>query len=177
MSVPKSKRGESKFEVLTHAFKMRREFTLLLLRDFGIKNKIRNIETIAKFTEEDKMVFDKLAERYDFKHTLTAEYPEWLISHFRENIITILAELTQSIISANTIYVTNESEYNERRKYQTNAICCCENLVQEMQYIISIFCTNADINKYARYSNMIEKQTALLRAWRRRNNKLKEHIG
>ena len=150
MPVPKSKRGESKFEVLTHAFKMRREFTLLLLRDFGIKNKIRNIETIAKFTEEDKIVFDKLAERYDFKHTLTAEYPEWLISHFRENIITILAELTQSIISANTIYVTNESEYNERRSYQTAAICNCENLLQELQYVASLLCASDDMNKYKR---------------------------
>lgn len=42
MSVPKSKRGESKFEVMIHALKMRREFTMLLLRDFGVKNKIRD---------------------------------------------------------------------------------------------------------------------------------------
>lgn len=176
MSVPKSKRGESKFEVMIHALKMRREFTMLLLRDFGVKNKIRDFRFVAEFNEDDKKVFDELAEKYDFKHTLKAIYPEWLIDHFRGNIIKILAELVTNIISANSIYVTNESEYNERRSYQTKAICNCENLLQEMQYVISILSVNVDINKYTRYVEMIDKQIALLRAWRKTDNKIKNRV-
>lgn len=177
MAVPKYKRGESKFEVLIHAIKLRREFTLLLLRDFGIKTKIRDYKAIANFTEEDRAVFNALGEKYGFNKTLTALYPEWLVEHFRENIIKLLSELIQNITSANTIFVTNESEYAERRNYQNKAICSCECLLQEMQYIISILCVNVDINKYTRYTELVEKEIALLRAWRKADNKIKKQLG
>lgn len=177
MSVPKYKRTESKFEVYIHALKLRREFTMLLLRDFGIKNRIRDFKFIAEFNEEDKKVFEDLAERYDFKHTMKAIYPEWLINHFRENIIKLLFDLVNNITSANTIFVTNESEYTERRNFQTRAICNCESLLQEMQYVISLLCSNIDINKYTRYTDMIEKEIGLLRAWRKADNKIKKRLG
>ena len=177
MAVPKSKRGESKFEVLIHAIKLRREVTLLLLRDFGIKRKIRDYKITAEFSESDEKVFNELAEKYDFKHTLTAIYPEWLINHFRGNVMTITSDIVRNVISANTIFVTSESEYDERRNYQTRAICGCENLLQELQYIISLLCSNVDENKFTRYVEMTEKQIALLRAWRKADNKIKKNLG
>lgn len=177
MSVPKSRRGESKFEVLIHATKLRKAVTLLLLRDLGIKKKIRDYRSVADFEPDDKAVFENLAQKYDFKHTLIAEYPEWLINHFRETMINITTDMIKNITAANTIYVTNESEYNERRSYQTAAICNCENLLQELQYVASLLCASDDMNKYKSYVEMTEKQIALLRAWRTAGNKLKKNLG
>jgi hypothetical protein len=39
MSVPKSKRKESQFEVIKHFYRLRKDITDLLLRDFGYSEK------------------------------------------------------------------------------------------------------------------------------------------
>jgi len=39
MSVPKRKRQESQFEVIKHFYRLRKEITDLLLRDFGYSQK------------------------------------------------------------------------------------------------------------------------------------------
>ena len=152
MSVPKHKRNESKLEVLTHSIRMRRAICAMLLKDFGIKERVF----------DNKSIIEK--------------YPEWLITHFRTNIINILFDINKQIIRANTIFVKSESEFNDRRKAQTDAICGCESLLQEFQFVISILDMNVDINKYAKYVEMIERETALLRAWRKSDNKLKDKV-
>ena len=88
----------------------------------------------------------------------------------------IMTDMIKNITTANTIYVTAESEFDERRSYQTRAIANCENLLQEFQYIISIACSNEDINKYTPYVEMTERQIALLRAWRTAGNKIKKNM-
>jgi hypothetical protein len=45
LSVLKSKRGLSKLEFYHNARKLRRDITSLLLRDFGVRNKVRKIKT------------------------------------------------------------------------------------------------------------------------------------
>ena len=42
MSVPKGKRKESQFEVIKHFYKLRKEMTDLLLRDFGYSQAYAN---------------------------------------------------------------------------------------------------------------------------------------
>lgn len=54
------------------------------------------------------------------------------------------------------------------------AIGNCEQLLQEMQYIISII--PVDAQKYIRYVEMIEKEIALLKGWRKSDNKILKKI-
>lgn len=54
------------------------------------------------------------------------------------------------------------------------AVGNCEQLLQEMQYVISIL--DVDVNKYLPYVDMIEKEIALLRAWRKSDNRLLERV-
>ena len=80
----------------------------------------------------------------------------------------------KNICSANTIHITNKEEYYLRRNYQTQAICDCENLLQEMQYVIYV--THPNVEKYMPYVDIIEKEIALLKGWRKSDNKIMKSL-
>lgn len=174
MSVLKSKRKTSRLEFLHNAYVIQRSFALLLLRNFGTKPKIRATRFFAainKMSEEDKNKFLDLTDKYGIT-SIVDEYPEWLISDMRNRVLQEARFLIRNIIQANSIYPAYVSEYMDRRRYQTMAIGNCEQLLQEMQFVISIL--DVDVNKYLPYVDMIEKEIALLRAWRKSDNRLLE---
>ena len=88
----KSKRGLSKLEFYHNARKLRRDITNLLLRDFGVRDKIRKVKA-----DDGKDV------------TIIEGYPDWLIDKFRDSIMRILRNLMMNITAGNTIYPTTES--------------------------------------------------------------------
>jgi hypothetical protein len=75
------------------ARQLREEITNMLLRDFGVRDKIRK-ERTADNTEL----------------TIIEEYPAWLITYFRTNILNILFNLTENITAGNSIYPVNDDE-------------------------------------------------------------------
>lgn len=170
MSVIKNKRGISDLEFYRNAIKLRKDITLLLLRDFGIRNKVRKSTVIqGKMSDEDAATLQALIDKYEYTNVLD-QYPDWLIDKMRNNILNLCYCLVMNITQANTIYPTNESEYYDRRNYQNHAIGNCEQLLQEMQYIISILPT--DVNKYLPYVSMIDEEIKLLRGWRKSDNRI-----
>ena len=60
-------------------------------------------------------------------------------------------------------------EADERRLCQDRAIADCESLLQELQLVIDIL--PVDGEKYMRYVEMVEKEIALLKGWRKADNK------
>jgi hypothetical protein len=66
------------------------------------------------------------------------------------------------------------AELTERRIYQDRAIGNCETLLQEMAYAMSILPNDA--NKYMGYVDMIQREIALLKGWRKSDNKLKAKL-
>ena len=176
MSVLKSKRKTSRLEFLHNAYQIRRHFTNLLLRDFGTKDKIRSSKFYAKINHmepEDQETFVGLTDKYHIS-TIVDEYPEWIISDMRNRIQSEIRFLIRNIIQANTIYPTTESEYIDRRRYQTAAIGCCEQIIQEMQYVIETL--DVDVNKYLPYVDELDREVALLRGWRKSDNRLLKAI-
>ena len=174
MSVLKNKRGLSDLEFYRNGILLRKNLTELLLRDFGIRNKIRKSVALTKnMTEEDAARFQELVNKYECTYILE-EYPDWLIDKMRSNILNLSYLLIMNITQANTIYPTNESEYYDRRNYQNHAIGNCEQLLQEMQYIISII--PVDANKYMPYVKMIQKEIQLLKGWRKSDNRILKGI-
>lgn len=176
MSVPKNKRSLSELEFFHNALMLRKEMTELLLRDFGIKDKVRTPAKepfILKMEKDDQHVMLELFEKYHVTE-LSEQYPMWLIETFRNNILDILHDLIMNITAANTIYPVYESELLERRNLQNRAIGNCEQLLQEMQYVISVVPVNA--NKYMRYVEMIDKEIALLKGWRKSDNKRTKYL-
>ena len=177
MSVLKNKRSVSSLEFYHNAIMLRREITMLLLRDFGIKDKVRSVKSlygVPGMEPEDEQKFREIVEKYEMKATIIEEYPAWLIDKMRNNIMNILHNMIMNITQANTIYPVCESEFYDRRNFQNHAIGNCEQLLQEMQYIISII--PVDAQKYIRYVEMIEKEIALLKGWRKSDNKILKKI-
>lgn len=177
MSVPKNKRNLSSLEFYHTAIRLRREVTLLLLRDFGIKDKVRNTRMLAQIhgiEPEDEAALKSILEKYGMENSIVEEFPEWLVDKMRSSIMDILRDLILNITAANSIYPVNEPEFYERRVRQDGAIGNCEQLLQEMQYIISII--PVDAQKYMRYVEMIEKEIALLKGWRKSDNKILSRI-
>ncbi len=177
MSVLKNKRSVSKLEFYHNAIELRKEITDLLLRDFGIKNKVRSINAILtnpEMDEEDKKIVEDLIKKYENLGIVVYGYPEWLIEQMRDKMLNICHNMIMNITQANTIYPVSEAEYNDRRQYQNHAIGNCEPLLQEMQYAISVL--PIDAQKLMKYVDMIEREIALLKGWRKSDNKILERI-
>ncbi len=155
MSVLKNRRSLSKLEFYHTARKLREDITNMLLRDFGVRDKVQKIKT-----EENKEV------------TIIEEYPEWLIITFRQNIMQILRSLMLNITAGNTIYPNNKDELNLRRRYQSGAIVNCEQLLQEFQYCADVL--PVKLEKFLPYVDAIEFEIKLLKGWRKSNNALEK---
>lgn len=169
MSVVKRKRKESNFKFYYHAVEMRKNIMFLLLRDFGVKDRIRSIDFYAnKMEESDAGKFNELLKKYEIVK-ISEEYPQWLITKFRDSVFQLVQDLVHAITNAYTIWPTNQAEYEEKRIWQDRAIMACESLLQDFTLIIDIL--PIDANKYIRYVDNIEEEINLLKGWRKSCNK------
>lgn len=176
MSVLKSKRKASQFEVFHHFYKMRKEVTDLLLRDFGfdLERAIKNISKkffggrpYEELTPEEKDRYDKLVEN-------DIAFAEWFIKDERQAVVDCLRSIGEEVFTANSIYPTYMEELVERRLHQDRAIGQCYRLTQELQYAIETL--PVDVNKYLRFAEMIQTEINLLKGWRKSDNKFKRAI-
>lgn len=134
---------------------MRKELTLLTLRDFGIHSRGKT-----------------------FKQQTGSEQPEGfydeLLEEFSKSIRHLLRNLMLNITAGNTIYPVNNDEVIIRRRYQTGAIVNCEQLLQEMLYIEDVLPIKASV--FFPYIERIEFEIKLLKGWRKANNKIENKI-
>jgi hypothetical protein len=157
MGVLKNKRGLSRLEFYHNARKLRQDITNLLLRDFGIRDKVRKTKTADGETL-----------------TVIEGYPDWLVEKFRDSIMQILRNLMMNITAGNTIYPTSEAEMALRRQYQTAAIVNCEQLLQEMHYCGDVLPVH--VSKFLPYVDAVEFEITLLKGWRKSNNKIYDKL-
>lgn len=169
MSVLARKRKLSKMEFYANALRLRKSLVFLLLRDLGVKNRVRKVKILTEGMEEpDAESFQKIAEKYGMAG-FVAEYPEWLISKLRDSIWDILRDMLINITRAYTIWATNVSEAYARRNYQNRAIADCESVLKELELAIDVLPIDAD--KYMRYVGALNREIALLKGWRKSDNK------
>lgn len=175
MSVLKSKRKASQFEVFHHFYKMRKKVTDLLLRDFGYdynraENKVAKMfggRSYTELTPEEKSRYDRLMEK-------NRAFDEWFIEDERKVIVDCLRSIGENVFLVNSIYPTYMEELIERRLCQDKAIGLCYRLTQELQYAIETL--PVDVNKYLRFAEMIQTEINLLKGWRKSDNKFKRAI-
>ena len=82
--------------------------------------------------------------------------------------------LMDNITAANTIYPQNLHEAERRRDYQTLAIITVEQIFQLLQYMLDTLSVNPD--KFQAVTEMLVKESALLRGWRKADNKFIEQF-
>ncbi len=176
MSVLKSKRKPSQFEVFHHFYKMRREVTSLLLRDFGfdLERAEKNIRhtyftdrSYEELTPEEQHRYDNIMKRY-------LAFVEWFIADERQSVTDCLRTIGELVFTANSIYPSIKEELVERRLLQDKAIGQCYRLTQELQYAIETL--PVDMNKYTRFAELIQTEINLLKGWRKSDNKFKRAI-
>jgi len=115
--------------------------------------------------ETTKEHYLKTKKRYE-------AFDEWFIVDEREKISEYMREVTKHCFIANSTYPYLEEEYVERRLHQDEAIGFCFAIKQELQYAIETL--PVDVNVYLRFSDMIDHEVALIKAWRKSDNKLRE---
>ncbi len=172
MSVLKSKRKPSQFEVFHHLAKMRKEVTDFLLMDFGYsedkaKKKVQHQfggRSREELTDAEKERYDKIKKRME-------AFNEWFIEDERKAVTDCLRNIGRCIFSANANIPQYRQELVERRILQDEALGYLETLKQELQYTIETL--PVDINKYVRFSDMIEQEIKLIKAWRKSDNRFK----
>ena len=174
MSVLKNKRKESQFEVFHHLYKLRKDITDLLLRDFGydtVKSEKRLLKKFGKSVEElddnQKAYYERLKKRWE-------AFDEWFIVEQRTVITNCLRSITREVYIANSIYPVLPEEYAERRLHQDRAIGYCYTLVQELQYAIETL--PVDVDTYLRFGEAIQTEINLIKGWRKSDNKFKRAI-
>ena len=175
MSVLKSKRKPSQFEVFHHLNKMRKEVTDLLLRDFGydLDKAVKKVETTfggrpyEELSPDEKVRYEKLMKKYE-------AFDAWFIADERQVVKNCLRDITEYVYTANSIYPSIMEELVERRILQDKAIGQCYRLTQELQYAIETL--PVDVNKYLRFAEMIQTEINLLKGWRKSDNKFKSAL-
>ena len=107
MSILKRLRGISKFEFYTNAINLRREMTVFLLKDMGMKRYICNLKIDTKGMDlEDEAILAAILDKYSIEKCY-GEYPAWIIMRFRDSIWDLLRELHLNITKAYTLYASN----------------------------------------------------------------------
>lgn len=154
-----SRRTESKFEAVVYVTELNDMLIELMQRGFGVKNLDHYVR--VKFAYGD-------IKKEDFDHY------HWMMVEFKRRMNQTASSLTYNVVAANTIYPTNMHEYEMRRDYQNQAIVNCEQLLHELQRIVDIF--DVDINVHERYVKAINREIGLIKNWRRRDNKFKDHL-
>ena len=155
--VVKNKRSVSRLEFYNNARKLRQDLTNFLLRDFGVRNKVR-----------------KEIDVDNNEVTITEEYPKWLVEYFRRSIIDNLGNLMNNIVAANSIYPITMEEVNYRRILQDKAIANCDQLFQELVYLADML--PISLIKVEPYAEMIDKEILLLKGWRKTTNAIARKI-
>lgn len=172
MSVVKGKRKESQFEVIKHFYRMRKDITDLLLRDFGYSQKKSQKKIEKMFGGKS---YEELTEKQQIHYSQKASrdygFEEWFVGYQRDTIMDCIRNTTEYIFTANSIYPSIPEELVERRIYQDKAIGQCYRLLQELQYTIETL--PVDIEKYIRFTDSINKEINLLKGWRKADNKFK----
>lgn len=175
MSVIKRKRNESQFEVFHHFYKVRKEMTDLLLRDFGFSEKKSDLY-LAKLLGNRSLeeLSDNEKEHYVTRFRKIESFNDWFIMDQRQTVMSCLRSVQENIFLANSIYPLYQEELIQRRIYQDIAIGQCYRLLQELQYAIETL--PVDINIYTRFAESIDKEIHLIKGWRKSDNKFSRVI-
>ena len=172
MSVPKGRRQESRFEAQHNFYKVRQEVTALVLNDFGFSEEKyrKKMEKYRAAHAKDANITDIVA-RWERKNE---SFKKWFIDEEARAIIDIMREIEKEFTIGNSIFPSETpakvADFLVRRQHMNKAIGLCYALKQEIHYVIRTL--PVDINKFERFSIMIDQQIALYKGVRQADNRL-----
>lgn len=175
ISVLKKNREVSQYQFYINALALRKTLRFLLLRDLGIKTKVRDIEDFAQLIDKsDRDEFIRITIKNAIE-TLKMNYPEWAINKIRDKIWEHLDNLVDHIVAAYSIWPEKLNEYHYRRLEMDKAIISCEQLKKDLEAALEIIPIDAE--KYLPYVRKIDREIALIKGWRKSDNKRFRKLG
>lgn len=170
--IPKSERSESRLEAQHKAYKIRKMITAELMASFAYSQKkqekhIKAMTEHIKNEEERKATAQKIRELED-------DFDTWFIRKERERILDFTQGISSHLRAANTIWPTYKAEFVERRLEMDKALECCNQLQDELQYLVETL--PADINKYTAIVREIDAEFNLIKALRQSDNRFMKHL-
>jgi len=130
---------------------------------------------LSRFRSESALEFYTTARKIRGQLTRWAMNEKNIPKHYRLvlafPLLSICDNLMNNITAANSVYPVNEHELQVRRDHQNAALGSCEQIWQQLQHIDDVmFEVKAiDLNKLAPILDMLVRETALLKAWRKAN--------
>lgn len=146
MSVLKSKRKPSQFEVFHHLNKVRKEVTDLLLRDFGYSKRKAAQRLEKKFSGRSyEELTDVEKEIYDHFRKQQEAFDTWFIEDERKAVVDCLRSIGEHVYTANSILSEKDfddwfrSWFNGHCHYmsklqRSNMLDLCKKLKEEHYY-------------------------------------------
>ncbi len=165
MSVLVINRDLSELEYYHQANDLYKDMTQLLLRNFGIKTKKK--ELAISSTEKAAVIaaFPYMEEAFLRMDQLEAaatlrEYSGWLINHYRQHILTRLESLLDNISDAYRSKGERRKAFR-RKAFRRKALNDCEKLIQLLQRVMTVL--PVDVNKLIPYVDRIDRIIELLK--------------
>ena len=101
---------------------------------------------------------------------------QWFLNDERAQIMHDIRQAAACLEMANSIYVTNIAEYQERRLYQDKAVGYYNRVKQELNFIAKTLHGKINVNKYLNSIEKIDAEIGLIGAWRKSDNKIKQRL-
>lgn len=180
MSVLKKDRGISSMEFYKVAIDLRRYLTIIALKDFGVKRRVSTNKYFffhESMSADEKELMKELLTKCDKTCVFKQDFDEWFSQSEREYICDLSRKLVQAICMANSIYITNLHDADQRRSYQNEALGHCHAILEEIQFILKIF-EHKEISNdvLLKMINMTHREINLILRWRKSDNKVRNKI-
>ena len=170
--IPKSKRAHSNPEAHHKALDIRRMIANELLASFAYSEK----KLEAAIQEQTKHIQDPehKAEVAQAIRSLEEDFACWFIKRHRDRVDDLACAIAQHIRAANTIWPSYRVEYLDRRDELNQALKCCNQLQDELQYIAEAL--PADKNRYMNIVLEVEALFNMIKALRQSDNRFLKHL-
>lgn len=159
MSVLANDRNLSKFEAIVHSEELHTQLRDLMQRNFGVKDLRR---------------FAYMQCAYGIDNVEDYEKYYWRLMTHKKNIDKMATLMTSNVRAAYSTFPSNLHECEIRRDYQNAAIVNCEQIIKEIQRVVTDF--NLDINKLKPFIVAIDREIDLIKGWRQRDNKIRKRL-
>lgn len=154
MSVPKSRRTPSRFEVLYNAEKLRDELTSLILRSFGVYS--RNGILRKKYSEF-------------VKNSKNEEYIDLMIQGYKDRLFNSYRFIEIYLYQAKSIYPSTKGKLDLRIYCQNKALLSCIETKTTLGSIAKVF--NVDLNYFKQPVDLLNKEIKLIKAWQQSDSR------